>query len=482
MEKEQKAELNIRDIALRDNFTASEKLHFIGLLSIFLMITWNANNQSLWTSSLIFIIGFISIINLRLHQLVHPFYIDKLWSKYFYYNVPFLALSIIYILGASNTCLEIVNIDNLEHISFNKPDTLIVNIMFNETWLFFLGLIFALSLTTHILIIPKSLYFITKFLFWCCISSLILAIVGFIYKASNLTKPLFAAGTNQNDFFSYFSYDRDWAIFALLWMFVSFLIAQIEFEKNDQKFLKSNTALMLSTCLLLASTSVVINPSIASMLLTLSFAYLCNECILKFRNTDPIFKQICPFINILKYSSIAYSIYIFNNINFSDKTNFYLKESGINMISDNIFFGWGKNSFEELAPFYNNNVLLESSFKTIPSTYLNIILEYGIVGFLIISLYILILFLRYFFKKQTNYFSEKIFLSLFILFLYSFFENPFYNISVLYSFLIIAYFAFRWSELIHNRADVVDTKTHLIADKSLRKVPFVTNPKKEVFK
>ena len=47
---------------------------------------------------------------------------------------------------------------------------------------------------------------------------------------------------------------------------------------------------------------------------------------------------------------------------------------------------------------------------------------------------------------------------------------------------MIGFLAIRWAQLIFHRPDKVDTDENFILSDQLRKVPFVTNPKKEVFK
>ena len=94
----------------------------------------------------------------------------------------------------------------------------------------------------------------------------------------------------------------------------------------------------------------------------------------------------------------------------------------------------------------------------------------------------IILYLRYLKKKQDNSFSNNLFFALFLITLLSFFENPFYSIPVAYSFWIIGFLSIRWAQLNYDNPDQVDAGKNLIAYDQLRKVPLVTNPKKEVFK
>ena len=100
----------------------------------------------------------------------------------------------------------------------------------------------------------------------------------------------------------------------------------------------------------------------------------------------------------------------------------------------------------------------------------------------IICLYLVILYVQYHKNKQNNTISDTLFFGLFLIILLSFFDNPFYSIPVAFSFWIIAFLAIRWAQLIYNQADEVDTSKNIIASDHIRNVPFVTNPKKDVFK
>ena len=111
MKAQEKLTLNIRDIALRDLFTASEKLNFIALFVLFIVLTCNFDNRSIWTSCFVLVIGTSSLINIKIHDLVHPFIIDKLWPKLLYFNLPVVALLIIYLLTALGNCIEPISIN-----------------------------------------------------------------------------------------------------------------------------------------------------------------------------------------------------------------------------------------------------------------------------------------------------------------------------------------------------------------------------------
>ena len=110
MSAPEKISLNIRDIALRDNFTASEKLCFLSLFFTFIILTWNTDIRSITTSCILLIIGTSSLINIRIHDIVHPFVVDRLWTKLLLLNIPSIILLIIYLLTALGSRMELLTI------------------------------------------------------------------------------------------------------------------------------------------------------------------------------------------------------------------------------------------------------------------------------------------------------------------------------------------------------------------------------------
>lgn len=483
MKPQSKLSLNIRDIALRDNFTASEKLNFIALFILFIALTWNPDNRSIWTACFVLVIGTSSLINIKIHDMVHPFVIDDLWTKLLCFNLPAIFLLIIYFLTALGNCIEPISIGNTPFLELTTPNIFSTNVGFKDNWIPFLSTISLFSLSTHLLLIPKSLYFINKFLSWCCISLPFLILFGYSFKAIHLTQPLFTTGTGQFDFFFYFPYDGDWAAFALLWMYVSYAISIIEYQKDNREFTATHAPFYLALTVLLASTTLFIQESIPSLFLSIAFVHICF-CFFQYfkKEKEPILKSIGPYIAVSGIIITLKALHTFTQINSHNSVSENLKKSALEIISDSPLFGWGINGFQKLAPYYNDASLLNQKYETIPSSVIHFLCEFGFIGLIIIGLYAIILYLRYLKEKQTNSFSETLFFALFLIILLSFFDNPFYCIPVSFSFWIIGFLAIRWAQLIHYRADEVDTEKKLITSDQLRNVPFVTNPKKEVFK
>ena len=484
MKAQEKLTLNIRDIALRDLFTASEKLNFFALFVLFITLTCNFDNRSIWTSCFVLVIGTSSLINIKIHDLVHPFIIDKLWSKLLYFNLPVIALLIIYLLTALGNCIEPISINGFSFLEFKKPENIFsTNVTFKDNWLLFLSTISLFSICTHLLIIPKSLYFINKLLSWFCNSLFLIILSAYIFKAGDFTKPPFTRGTGHSDYFFYFPYDGDWAAFALLWAYVSYAISIIEYEKNDRNFTNTKAPIYLALCTLLALTTLVIQESVPSLFLSFAFVHICFLTYRYFKKENKhVLKLIRPYIFLLGIGSTLKGLHIYAQINVHNSVIENLKKSGFEMIADSPLFGWGINSFQKLAPYYNDASMLNRNYEAIPSSVINFICEFGFIGTIIICLLPTILYIHYIKKKQNNSFSNTLFFALFLIVLLSLFDNPFYSIPVAFSFWIIGFVSIRWAQLIYHRPDQVDTGKNLITSDQLRKVPFVTHPKKEVFK
>ena len=479
-----KSMLDIRQIALRDNFTASEKLNFIALFVLFITLTWNLDSRSIWTSCFVLIVGISSLINIRIHQIVHPFIIDKLWTKVLCYNLPAIFLLIIYLLTALGSCMESISIGSLSYLELKTPVNIFsTNVTFKDNLILFLSSLSLFTLSTQLLLIPKSFYFLHKFLSWCCTSITFMFLIGAIFKATNLAKPLFSSGTELTNYFFYFSYDGDWAAFAIIWIYVSYAVSIIEYKKNNQEFNKTNAPFYLALCTALASTTLLIEQSVSSLFLSFAFVHICflSYQYLK-QQKEPVLKLIGPYIIFLGIGSAIKGCYSFSKLITHNPISENLKKSGLDMIADSPLFGWGINSFQKLSPFYNDVSLLNQYYETIPSSIINLLCEFGIIGMIIICLYLFILYFQYLKNKHNNTISNTLFFGLFLIILLSFFDNPFYSLPVAFSFWIIAFLAIRWAQLIFNQVDEVDTsKIHDVYDHT-RNIPFVTNPKKEIFK
>lgn len=476
--------INIREIILRDSFTNSEKFHFAALFVIFLTLTWSLDNQSIWASCFILLLGLASIITVKVHELVHPFHIDRLWQTYLSYNLPTIAFLCFYFLSGLGNGLSLLSVEEREFLYINRPIHLLnTNLSLVNHSIFFVAGALTFSLTTQLLIIPKSLYFLIKLLSWCCISAAFTAFLGYFFKAANLSQIPFVGNSDQSNFFAFFSNDAHWASFALLWMFVSFFIALVEQEKDNQTFYKSSSPLYLGISFILGSTVVVLEASVASFFLALSSAYLCFKLFTYYKSKkDSVFKKLRGYTIAFGLFSLFYSLYILFQINAFNPTLSLLKSSALNMSADSPFFGWGLHSFKQLLPFYGNPQILNQIPQTGPTATLNFLVEYGWVGTGIIILTLVYFFFNYTRSRVANQLTDLLLLALLLTILTGFFENPFYNGALNFSFMLIGFSSIRWSKLFNAKADEVDTNIKLFVPDELRNVPVVTHPKKEVLK
>ena len=149
---------------------------------------------------------------------------------------------------------------------------------------------------------------------------------------------------------------------------------------------------------------------------------------------------------------------------------------------DSPIFGWGMNSFHKLVPFYNNPYIINQLGEHNSSGVRNLLCDYGLIGVMIMVTYTITLFFQYILRKQKNPVSEVLFSGLFLIIILSFFNNPFSSIPVVFSFWLIGFLSIRWAQIASSPADEVDTRRNLMISDKLRNIPFVTNPRKDVFK
>jgi len=484
MDNKTVSNLNIRDIALRDNFTLAEKFNFAVIYLIFILITWYPFGRSTMFLGFIFILCLTSLFNLKVHEKVHPFLIDKLWLKSGVLISGPLIILVVYFATGNSSGLDYILNAGTDYWSLKEGYNILdTNLLWNTRWGQFTALFTLFALCTHLFIIPKSLYFINKLLGWCCINVGMIAIVGFLYKAAALKAPLFLESNGSDDFFFYFAYDGFWAAFAIMWVFISYALSVIEFEKGSIPFIETTAPIYITISILLASTALIVQANLPAAFLALSYSFICIQKIKFFSSKkDPIFKAIKPYCILLFIISFLFGIYrLILSYPESDEI-MHLKNSALEIFYQSPIFGWGIDAFQLLAPFYNDVQLSDDYYELAPTGILSMLIEFGIFGTLIIALYASFMLIRYSILKQENLFSNTILMGLFALLILNFFETPFYNVPTLFSFWIIWFCAFRWADLLIKNPDEVDTGVQLLTDYKLRNIPYVAEPKKEVFK
>lgn len=484
MRSNKKLILNARDILLRDKFTASEKLTFILTYALFILLIFNAKEQPLWISCIIIIMGVCSIINIKVHEIVHPFETEKIWRKLTCLNLPAIALIAINFFTAFNNPTAIVTIDGNDFIQLNKSNSILGNnIGITGNWLYFLSIISIFLLCTNLLIIPKSLYFINKLFCWCSASIYLIIFIGFSFKILSFANPSFLINEDSNNFFFYLAKDSNWTAFALLWMYVSFTISIIEYEKNNHKFRKSYCLFYLAICPLIVSSSYIIEPSASSLLLSFAFFHICFLAHNYFKKVSKkAYILLRPFLLLFSLVAIVNCIYLYSKIEIIYHKFDPIRQSCMEMFMDSPIFGWGMNSFHKLVPFYNNPYIINQLGEHNSSGVRNLLCDYGLIGVMIMATYTITLFFQYILRKQKNPVSEVLFSGLFLIIILSFFNNPFSSIPVVFSFWLIGFLSIRWAQIASSPADEVDTRRNLMISDKLRNIPFVTNPKKDVFK
>ena len=203
--------------------------------------------------------------------------------------------------------------------------------------------------------------------------------------------------------------------FAMLWLYVNYVISIIEYEKNDRKF-TGTKAPSVSTLHFTSINKLSDSRKVPSLFLSFAFVHICFLSYHYFKKEKKsVLKLIGPYIFLLGIGSALKGLYTFSQIIAHNNVIEKLKKSGFEMFNDSPLFGWGINSFQKLAPYYNDASLLNQNYEAIPSSFINFLCEFGIIGTVIISLLPIILYIRYLKYKQNNSFSNILFFALFLI-------------------------------------------------------------------
>lgn len=483
----QDSHLTLRDKLLRDNFTLAETLLCCILILCSLAVLYPGQPRSNWLICFFFIIGALTPVLLKTHEFTHPFFIDKLWSRFGLLIAPFLLLQFTYIIGLFqaplvSVLLEETTYRQLVPINIFQPTSTEPN----STWIALLGFgcIYAISLT--VLIIPKSIAYFERVLPWFCLIASLIAVFGYMQKIGGHDAPFYAREHPSDDYFSIFAYDGHWAAYALLWMTAcfGFTFLTLAYAKNIP-FSKTMAPWYLSGALLLGYSGFFVQSRFSSSLLLLYFSIFATLFTLSYLKR-PIARALKIKVGIASTLLIALpagvALQRLMQPHPFDSTAVGLRQAAYRMFLDNPLFGWGMDAFTHLSQFYQSDLLLSQSHERAFSDILQMLAEFGLVGSIPIILLFLWQLLRYFRGPNAQVLPNLLLAACFGIVLLSFVDSPFMSPAVFMSFLILFFSALRWTELSRASVDVVDTDTVVVTNSNLRKVPFYTGPKKEAFK
>lgn len=480
--------LSARDKLLRDAFTPAESQLCVQVLTMTFVAFWLADPRSFWGLGFFMIGGGICLFILKTHEESHPFFIDLLWRKFWLYSTPIWCLMLQSTIGLFQRPIKPLFIGDQAYLTITPINTwLPVTTASGTTWVSILAFC-ALYLTSlNLYLIPKSRAFFEKVIPWLCFSAVLVCIFGYLQEAFNLQAPLFTKGTGQSDFFSFFPYDGHWAAFALLWSGVCISNALLSSRYEDSpKFIHSISPWYLTGAGLLGASGFLVKAHWPSVILLIGYSGMLLLVTVNYMidTKDKHSKVIAFTSGLLACGFFAAGVFRAVQPNPLAESTKALHRAAIEMFRDSPIFGWGMDSYQQLAPFYLDDLLTSARYDRASSDILQLLAEIGIIGTAIPTLILSFLLFQYWKNKSDVRTTNHMLIGCAGVFIMAFVDTPFMSPAVFFSFFIIFFSSLRWADLSRNRVDEVDAvdRPQLVTAEAERRIPFFTEEYTEIEK
>lgn len=480
--------LSARDKLLRDSFTAAESQLCIQIVITTLVAFWLADPRSFWGLGFFMISGSFCLFILKTHEQTHPFFIDMMWPRFWLYSAPVWWLILQFTIGLSQSPLGSIEVGKQTYTTLKEIQTWRPTSTASETtWISVLGFSAMYLTALGLYIVPKSRAFFEKMLPWLCLSAVLVAIFGYLQEAFNLQAPLFTKGTGQTDFYSFFPYDGHWAAFALIWAGVCTSLALLSSRfDNSPDFINSISPWYLTGATLLGASGYLVEARLPSAILLIGFSMMLLLVSINYIGDakEKHRKGIILISGLLACIVFASGIFkIFQSDPFSESKQ-VLHRAAIEMFKDNPIFGWGMDSFQQLAPFYVDDSLLGARYGRVTSDALQTLAELGIVGTAVPVLILAALIIHYIRRKSDVRTTNHLLIGCVGVLIMAFFDTPLMSPAVFLSLFVVLFSALRWAALSRNKVDEVDAldRPNLVVAEAERNVPFFTGEYNETEK
>ena len=475
-----------RERLLRDTFTPAESLTFWAVLITASLASVIATPRSFWLLGFFLIVGVLTPAMVKVHEHTHPFIIDALWKRYWQLSAPAWLFCLQFIVGLLHNPLSSFEFNGqlyqqIESTSAWQP----TSVKDTNTWLSVLTYVSIYLLALNLYIIPKSRAFFERIFPPFCLIAVILAVFGYLQKALNLDSPIFTRGTGQADFFAFFPYDGHWAAFATLWAAVCVAMALLTTSYDDSgDFIDSSGPWYLTGATLLGLSGFAINAVWPSTVLLLSFSVLLLIVAINFltRTIDRHRNRIALFCGLGSTVIFAGTVVrLYQNYPIASEYG-SLRLAALKIFSEKPFFGWGFDSFAQLAPFYNADILLNERHERAVSDVLQYLAELGIFGALLLPIAACYLLIKYQHQIRNVLLSQHMLIGCGAVILLAFCDSPLMSPAVFLSLLVVFFSALRWAKLSRTETDLVDARPQLVVPQWQRKVPFFAGEYKDISK
>jgi O-antigen ligase len=306
-----------------------------------------------------------------------------------------------------------------------------------------------------------------------CINGFVLSITGIVFKVLGTDKILGFIPWKTNSFFATFRYHNHWGAFILLCLFSSLALFAWNWKKNGKRIAnrgnQSPFYLLVSFVFLLTLPISTSRAAIlAAVIMTL---YLAAVLLLKLFQKNAVtaaFKLLSVFALIICMSGTIFFVSknFFRGEVLNTKEQIELALSGktfdlrvplmrdsVHLILQKPLFGWGYHSFGYIFPLVaSDDFYIYSKTKPVRvefthNDYLQNMIEFGIIGFLLLISVPITVFLHIRKNGKRNTISFFLFCGIASILIMAMYDFPLSNPAVLAHFVIIFSLAAKYALL-----------------------------------
>ena len=201
------------------------------------------------------------------------------------------------------------------------------------------------------------------------------------------------------------------------------------------------------------------------------------------RSKDPHRHTVAIACGLAACVSFAAGIFRIFQQGTSGETAGPLRKAALDMFQASPIFGWGPEGYAQMLPFFAHDQLLGQRFDRADSDLLQLLVEFGLFGALIVFVFFAWFLYRYLAGKHDIQLTNHLLIGCAAVLILAIWDSPFMSPTVFFSFFLLFFTAMRWADLSRNNVDDVDAaRPQLVTPASQRRLPFFTGTNKETHK
>ncbi|MGB0369871.1 MAG: hypothetical protein ACPGN3_00875 [Opitutales bacterium] len=439
---------------------------FLILISFALVVlSWLGFENNSWMVGYIAVLGILTPILFKSHLEASEFIHQKPWAKWLKVISPAIIISIIYAVGLFFPSTQIVVIGGETFDAFSSPKAwwLPSQVSLDGSLNSQTGYVGMYLIASLLLFIPRTKLFFERLMQVLFINNLLMCIIYILGKIIENIEPLSSLPTGLA---SNLSGSDSWAAFTLIWILSLWghFLSHFRVRRAERSFINDPRWVLPASILAIIALLIELDKWLAmwvfsAIALTLShYARLIQR---SSRRRGRRKKYIWVGTYALSLISVIASLWAASEVSLTLAENISLVdesqeettpqsaslEAAFRMISERPVTGWGMESFQQIGHFFTEPI--ESKLAVPSSDLLLNVLQFGILGCLILAWVPIAQITKYFTQRKRNSVSDYALLAIGMGLGFGIAAIPTLQGSYVYLWLIILFTGIRWADINH---------------------------------